>query len=169
MSLGALPLPEVLRIAGGVLAAVLVVVLALFVVDFALFLASPLFPLDPVVWGTYAAWAGAVLPTLGVGVAAATWIAGRHQEAVQAAEDAALQVTLERKGCAVASLQNDSAWPVMIVSCTPTSPKLVVGLVARPGGPRVLFDEQTERVKIRIRGSDFILGTDGTLVRAGQG
>ncbi|WP_282005984.1 hypothetical protein [Propioniciclava sinopodophylli] len=160
--LGPLPLKSFFGITGGVLAALMSVVLFILVFDLALYSLSQFFPLDTAVWGTYAAWASAILPTLGVAVAAATWLAGRHQESIQRAEDAALLVVLERRDGAVTSLLNQSEWPLLVLSSSPEVKKNI-NRVLRAGAPRLLFEADTEAVRIRIRGCVFDLTISGTL------
>lgn len=165
-NLGHLSFPTIVRIFLGVSSLVVVVVLGIFMIDVALFLLGSQSPLDTDVWGTYAAWAGAILPTLGVTVTAATWLAGRHAESVQAAEEAALRVIVERRPGAVTSLQNDSEWPLIVVGSTPAFAENSAKVV-RPHAPRLLFTEDTTSVTIRIRGCAFELGISGTLTRVG--
>lgn len=144
------------------------VVVGLFAVDLILYTVSRLAgaPVDVKTWGTYASWAAAVLPTVGIVATLGMWFVNQTEKDARDALDQAILVVVERPEGGVASLLNNSNWPVEVVAVTPAMPDRL-GRVVRPGGARLLLMTDTRLVRFRIRGFVFEEDTSGDVRRVG--
>lgn len=144
-------------------ALIVLVVLGLELSTYAIGIAFGL-SLDVSVWGTYAAWTSAILPTVAVVATIGVWLIGQLDKETRDAQNEAILVTLEQAEGAVASLLSKSSWPVEVIE---TSPPIdtVVGRIVKPNGPRLLLGQDTISVKFRVRGVEFEQDVAGAIRR----
>lgn len=143
----------------------LVLLLVLFAVDLALAALSSLTGthLDPAVWGTYAAWASAVLPMLGIIATFTVWINGRREERLSEAHAKASLVVLERGDDAVAAVANNSGVPIRVVAVAPPRTEFVPFGVG-PGKRGLLYDD-TAQLEFALGTGLFRLVASGECIR----
>lgn len=142
------------------------VILGLLMVDIALYTFARFsgVHLESAVWGTYAAWASAILPTIGIVATVGMWLVNQFEKDAREALNQAILISVEKKENAVASILNQSAWPLEIVAATPSLNR-VDGQIVRPQGPRLLLEKDTRSVTYRIRGVSFEHEITGALRR----
>lgn len=141
-------------------------IIALLVVDVALYVASGALGIrvDAATWGTYAAWASALLPTVGVVATVGIWLVNQRDRDARDALDQAVLVSVERQEGAVASIHNQSSWAIEIVDVEPPMIE-VLGRIVRPNGPRLLLGPDTRSAKYRVKGIVFEQDIEGSVVR----
>jgi len=144
--------------------AVVFLVLMLIAIDLVLYVLGTRTKLtvDSGVWGTYAAWASAILPTFGLVATVSMWLVGQRERDRRDSLDRATLIRLEKQQGAVAALFNGSDWPAVVVAVVPHEADFQ-GLICLPKGPRLLFGVETREVRIRVRSFEYALNDRGDL------
>ena len=138
----------------------------LVLVDALIFVAASLGPIhvDVAVWGTYAAWASAVLPTFGLMATVGMWLVNQRLDDVADAVEVVNRVFLVTASGAVVVLRNESDSPITVVKCSPPIAD-VSGEIVRPHSHDLLLASDTLEVTVEARTCSFAIGIDGRVKR----